>query len=99
MIHVANGLLRRVAGLLLVLLGIVGLLMPILPGWLFLIPGAVMLGFDVPKMVSCLHYLEQRYPRFDRVLGAARRHLHRYHSGKSGEYQGEENSAEGGKAR
>jgi uncharacterized membrane protein YbaN (DUF454 family) len=85
MIHHAKAVIRRVAGILLVLLGIVGLLMPILPGWLFLIPGAVLLGFDVPKMLRFLGHLEQRFPRFGRPLGAARRRLHRYHTGEHGE--------------
>ncbi|HEY5311012.1 MAG TPA: hypothetical protein VIK18_00790 [Pirellulales bacterium] len=85
MIHHAQAIIRRVAGVLLVLLGIVGLLMPILPGWLFLIPGAVLLGFDVPKMVRLLAHLEERYPRCGRVLGALRRRLHRYHTGENRE--------------
>lgn len=82
MIHHANAVIRRVAGVLLVLLGIIGLLMPILPGWLFLIPGAVMLGFDVPKMVRLLGHLELRFPRFSGLLGAIRQRLHRYHTGE-----------------
>ena len=37
-------LLRIIGGFLLVLLGIVGLIMPIMPGWIFLIPGLMILG-------------------------------------------------------
>jgi len=82
MAPLAKKVLRRVAGVLLVLLGVVGLLMPILPGWIFLIPGAVLLGFDIPKMVSLLRYLQRRFPRFGRVLGAIAGMLHRHHTGE-----------------
>ena len=36
--------LRIAAGLVLVGLGVAGLLLPIVPGWLFLIPGLALLG-------------------------------------------------------
>jgi len=36
--------LRIISGFLLVLVGIIGLIMPIMPGWIFLIPGLVILG-------------------------------------------------------
>ena len=35
--------LRVAAGIFLVLLGIVGLILPIMPGWIFLIPGLLLL--------------------------------------------------------
>ena len=82
MIHHATRLARRILGVVLVLVGIVGLLMPILPGWLFLIPGAVLLGLDIPTMVRFLVHLEERYPAHGRFLGAIRRRLHRYHTGE-----------------
>jgi uncharacterized membrane protein YbaN (DUF454 family) len=37
-------LLELVGGLALVILGIVGLILPILPGWVFLIPGLLILA-------------------------------------------------------
>jgi uncharacterized membrane protein YbaN (DUF454 family) len=36
--------LRTVGGFLLVLVGIAGLILPIMPGWVFLIPGLVILS-------------------------------------------------------
>ena len=44
-------LLRIVGGFVMVLVGIVGLILPIMPGWIFLIPGLVMLSehFDWAK--------------------------------------------------
>ena len=37
-------LVRRIIGAICVVIGIIGLLMPILPGWPFLIPGIALLG-------------------------------------------------------
>jgi uncharacterized membrane protein YbaN (DUF454 family) len=85
MVHHAKSLLRRALGVLLVLVGIVGLLMPIMPGWLFLVPGGVLLGFDIPKLVSLLRHLQHHHPRFGGLLGWASRKLHRYHTGESSE--------------
>jgi len=82
MSHPVKTILRRIAGVFLVLLGLIGLLLPILPGWLFLVPGAVLLGCDIPTMVRFLGHLELRFPRFRGLLGIARRWLHRYHTGE-----------------
>ncbi|HTM47419.1 MAG TPA: PGPGW domain-containing protein [Bryobacteraceae bacterium] len=43
--------LRTIGGFLLVLVGITGLILPIMPGWIFLIPGLVILSerFDWAK--------------------------------------------------
>jgi hypothetical protein len=41
-------LLRRIVGAICVAIGILGLLMPILPGWPFLIPGIALLGTRDP---------------------------------------------------
>jgi uncharacterized protein YqgC (DUF456 family) len=37
-------LLRIVAAFLLILIGLVGLALPIMPGWIFIIPGLMILG-------------------------------------------------------
>jgi uncharacterized membrane protein YbaN (DUF454 family) len=37
-------MLRQLSGWLLVLVGVIGLIMPVMPGWLFLIPGLVILA-------------------------------------------------------
>jgi len=44
-------LLRIIGGFALVTVGIIGLILPIMPGWIFLIPGLVMLSehFDWAK--------------------------------------------------
>ena len=41
-------LIRRIIGAFFLLLGIIGLLMPILPGWPFLVPGIALLGSRDP---------------------------------------------------
>ncbi len=37
-------ILRTAAGFILVVVGIAGLILPVMPGWIFLIPGLVILG-------------------------------------------------------
>ena len=41
-------LIRRIIGAFFLIIGIIGLLMPILPGWPFLIPGIALLGSRDP---------------------------------------------------
>ncbi len=41
-------LIRRIIGALFLIIGIIGLIMPILPGWPFLIPGIALLGSRDP---------------------------------------------------
>jgi len=41
-------LLRNTAGVGLVILGIIGLILPIMPGWVFLVPGLMILAEDFP---------------------------------------------------
>ncbi|MFO0508726.1 MAG: PGPGW domain-containing protein [bacterium] len=43
-----NKLLRCAAGFGLVLLGIVGLILPVMPGWVFLVPGLAVLSQEFP---------------------------------------------------
>jgi uncharacterized membrane protein YbaN (DUF454 family) len=41
-------ILRYATGIGLVLLGIVGLILPIMPGWIFLVPGLMILAEELP---------------------------------------------------
>jgi len=43
-------ILRLITGISLVLIGILGLLLPIMPGWVFLIPGLVILAEFFPPI-------------------------------------------------
>ncbi|MFO7166576.1 MAG: hypothetical protein DIU80_000965 [Chloroflexota bacterium] len=56
---VALLVLRRLTGLVLLAIGVLGLLLPILPGWPFIIPAVVLLGRR-NRIVRMLH-LMMRY--------------------------------------
>ncbi|MCA9386890.1 hypothetical protein KC669_02535 [Candidatus Dojkabacteria bacterium] len=43
--------LRKIVGLALVIIGIIGLILPIMPGWIFLIPGLMMIDERLGKFV------------------------------------------------
>jgi len=52
--------LRLAAGLVLTVLGLLGLLLPILPGWPLLIPGLLLLGAHFNWARRLLRYLGVR---------------------------------------
>jgi len=54
---------RIAAGVGLVLLGIVGLILPIMPGWLFLIPGLALLADYFPPIRRLLDWAKARLPK------------------------------------
>ncbi|WP_321474309.1 PGPGW domain-containing protein [uncultured Paludibaculum sp.] len=54
-------LLRILSGLGLVLLGILGLILPIMPGWVFLIPGLVILADHFPPVRRLLHWAKGKF--------------------------------------
>lgn len=49
-------------GVILILLGIPGLVLPILQGWLFLALGALLLSIDVPFFDRMVEWIEERVP-------------------------------------
>jgi predicted ABC-type sugar transport system permease subunit len=59
----AKRALKVVAGSLLVAAGVIGLLLPIVPGWALIIPGALLLGFDVAYLTGLLDRHEHRWPK------------------------------------
>lgn len=60
-------LIRTVAGSLLLVLGVVGLFMPVMPGWLFIIPGLALLARDFAWAERLQTAARQR---LDRARGA-----------------------------
>jgi uncharacterized protein YqgC (DUF456 family) len=48
------------AGIGLVLIGLVGLVMPIMPGWVFIIPGLVLLADYFPPIRRLLEWARQK---------------------------------------
>lgn len=50
-------LIRRIVGIICVIVGVIGLLMPILPGWPFLIPGIALLAVATHCYATCIWLL------------------------------------------
>jgi hypothetical protein len=61
--HVMVRVGRILLGSLLCFVGVLGLLLPVLPGWILLIPGLVMLSFDVPFAARLLDKVKHRMPQ------------------------------------
>jgi hypothetical protein len=55
-------IVRQLAGWGLLMLGLVGLLLPILPGWVFIAWGVVTLSPDVPFFARLLDRIAHRVP-------------------------------------
>lgn len=55
-----TGRVRHLWGWLLVTVGIIGLIMPIMPGWVFLIPGLVILSDYSPRARRLLEWAKQK---------------------------------------
>lgn len=53
--------LRVATGIGLVLLGILGLILPIMPGWIFLIPGLLILADYFPPLRRMVNWLKHKY--------------------------------------
>ena len=53
--------LRIAAGIGLILIGIVGLILPVMPGWVFIIPGLVILGDYFPPARRLVDWLKARF--------------------------------------
>jgi uncharacterized membrane protein YbaN (DUF454 family) len=74
-------LVRWVSGIALLLLGITGLILPIMPGWVFILPGIALLGTVTPRVRLFLRAIRNRIPRrlgpvwhfFHRLQALARR--------------------------
>lgn len=52
---------RIIGGITLVLIGIVGLLLPIMPGFIFLIPGLLILSEYFPPLKRLTEYAKRRW--------------------------------------
>ena len=56
-------ILRKAAGTILLLIGLAGLLLPILPGWLLIFIGLALLGVKVPYADRLLEHARRRLRR------------------------------------
>jgi uncharacterized membrane protein YbaN (DUF454 family) len=53
-------LLRPLSGIFLVILGVLGLILPIMPGWVFLIPGLVILADYFPPIKRLVEWAKAK---------------------------------------
>ncbi|MGQ9495222.1 MAG: hypothetical protein ACUVRY_03045 [Thermoanaerobaculaceae bacterium] len=63
---------RHLLGWSLLVLGVVGLILPILQGWLFLAAGALLLAPDIPFFARFFCWIEARFPRLRALLARLR---------------------------
>lgn len=68
-------LLRLSLGVLFLILGVSGLVLPFLQGWLFLALAALVFSIDVPFLSRLVDRLEERFPAIRHLLQRARRFL------------------------
>lgn len=64
--------LRIASGVGLVILGIIGLILPVMPGWIFLIPGLVILADYSPRIRKLLDWAKRK--RDESVNYAKKKH-------------------------
>ena len=55
-----RNLVRLITGIGLVVLGILGLILPIMPGWIFLIPGLIILGDYFPPVKKLVEWAKRK---------------------------------------
>ncbi|MFZ2447931.1 MAG: PGPGW domain-containing protein [Syntrophobacteraceae bacterium] len=70
-----NSLLRKILGVVLASIGLLGLLLPILPGWLFIIAGLTILSADVAFIDRAMKKAEARFPWFGKIAERIRKNL------------------------
>jgi hypothetical protein len=58
-----------------ILLGLPGLFLPILQGWLFLALGALLLSVDIPFFKRLVRWIENRFPRVRSTVERVRNFL------------------------
>jgi len=56
-----RAVLRIASGIGLLLIGIVGLILPVMPGWVFVIPGLMILADYFPPVRRLLDWAKQKY--------------------------------------
>lgn len=70
-----GSILRHLLGWLLLVVGVAGLVLPILQGWLFIALGALLLAPDVPFFARLSAWIERRVPALAAPLRRWRRKL------------------------
>lgn len=67
--------LRVAAGVILLILGVLGLFLPVLQGLLFLIAGTLLLAVDIPFFRALLIRLQKKIPSLRKPVKRARKWL------------------------
>ena len=70
-----RSVVRHVLGWSLLILGVAGLVLPVLQGWLFIALGALLLSPDVPVFARLLTWIESRFPPLRSAIHRARRRV------------------------
>lgn len=73
----ANRALKLFAAIVLLILGVAGLILPVLQGFLFIIAGLLLLADVVPSVAARLRHLEDSDPRIAHISEVARRNIDR----------------------
>ena len=71
-------ILMQALGYLFLVLGVLGMFLPILQGFLFLFIGLLILARYAPWAERLLHNIRSRHPRFDQMIGQAERKSHQW---------------------
>lgn len=74
-----KSVIRHVTGWGFLVLGVAGLFLPILQGWLFIGLGAVLLSPDVPFFRRLVEWIERRSPRLKRAIRTMQKKLNLHH--------------------
>ncbi|HPS78277.1 MAG TPA: PGPGW domain-containing protein [Thermoanaerobaculaceae bacterium] len=70
-----KGVIRHVAGWGALLVGVAGLFLPILQGWLFIGLGALLLSPDVPLFRRLVEWIERHFPTLRPAIRGLRKKL------------------------
>lgn len=54
-------IVRIVSGIGLILVGIVGLILPVMPGWVFIIPGLMIIADYYPPAKRLLEFIKRKF--------------------------------------
>ena len=68
-------IVRLSLGTVLLLLGMAGMVLPVLQGWLFLALGALVLSVDIPIFDRLVRWIENRVPQVKKPLERLRNFL------------------------
>jgi uncharacterized protein len=81
-------ILMQILGYAFLVLGVLGLFLPILQGFLFLFVGLLILANYAPWAQRLLDHLEERYPKFARVKEQAESVMERWQERIAGWFRG-----------